>query len=70
MGDGEHHSDPAEVFSDQSYFLAPAPLTPESIRMAARFARCQLFCQLGRYPLVSGNSTLRGLSKPSALTCL
>ncbi|KAL5962599.1 Ral GTPase-activating protein subunit alpha-2 [Taenia solium] len=58
VGDGEHHFDPVEVFSDQSYFLAPAPLTPESIRMAARFARCQLFCQLGRYPLSSTNDVM------------
>ncbi|VDK36854.1 unnamed protein product [Taenia asiatica] len=58
VGDGEHHFDPVEVFSDQSYFLAPAPLTPESIRMAARFARCQLFCQLGRYPLSSTNDIM------------
>ncbi|VDM17756.1 unnamed protein product [Hydatigera taeniaeformis] len=55
VGDGERHSDSIDVFSDQSYFLAPTPLTPESIRMAARFARCQLFCQLGRYPLSSTN---------------
>ncbi|KAL5111794.1 Ral GTPase-activating protein subunit alpha-2 [Taenia crassiceps] len=58
VGDGEHHSDPVEIFSDQSYFLAPTPLTPESIRMAARFARCQLFCQLGRYPLSSTNDVM------------
>nr|CDS16003.1 ral GTPase activating protein subunit [Echinococcus granulosus] len=59
VGGGERHSHLVEgVFSDQSYFLTPAPLTPESIRMAARFARCQLFCQLGRYPLSSTNDIL------------
>nr|CDS32262.1 ral GTPase activating protein subunit [Hymenolepis microstoma] len=55
------HSNPIEMFSDQALFLAPAPLTPDCIRVAARFARCQLFYQLGRYPLSSTNDVLDSL---------
>ncbi|KAM3185048.1 hypothetical protein ACTXT7_007148 [Hymenolepis weldensis] len=57
----DHHTDPVEMFSDQAFFLVPAPLTPECIRVAARFARCQLFHQLGRYPLSSTNDVLDSL---------
>ncbi|VUZ46312.1 unnamed protein product [Hymenolepis diminuta] len=57
----DHHTDPVEMFSDQTFFLVPAPLTPECIRVAARFARCQLFHQLGRYPLSSTNDVLDSL---------
>ncbi|KAM7541229.1 hypothetical protein Aperf_G00000034673 [Anoplocephala perfoliata] len=55
---GERHSGQIEAFSDQTYFISPIQLTPECIRIAARFARCQLFYQLGRYPLSSTNDVL------------
>uniref|UniRef100_A0A5K3F3Z6 Rap-GAP domain-containing protein n=1 Tax=Mesocestoides corti TaxID=53468 RepID=A0A5K3F3Z6_MESCO len=54
----ERQLDSLEIFADQSCFLAPIPLTPECIRVAARFARCHLFSQIGRYPLSSTNDVI------------
>lgn len=41
------------IRDQNGYFASGSPdFTPECIRVAARFARCQLFNLLGRYPIV------------------
>nr|VZI10042.1 unnamed protein product [Spirometra erinaceieuropaei] len=51
---------PFDSLSD-TFFVPPPPVTPESIRTAARFAYCHLYNQLGRYPLSSTGDLVNSL---------
>uniref|UniRef100_A0A0X3PIQ9 Rap-GAP domain-containing protein n=4 Tax=Schistocephalus solidus TaxID=70667 RepID=A0A0X3PIQ9_SCHSO len=46
---------------DDTFFVPPQPVTPESIRTAARFAYCHLYNQLGRYPMSSTGDLINSL---------